>query len=71
VVLTVLPGFIMLLVGSCASLPFVAIAGGVLLILSYAATWITARFVLPRSVDFGHLKTFRDLALVIAKDCRR
>jgi hypothetical protein len=66
-----LPSFIMLLVGSCASLPFVAIAGGVLLILSYAATWITARYLLPRSVDFGHLKNFRDLALVIAKDCRR
>lgn len=45
-----------------------ATAAGILLALgSWAASWITARRVPPSKVEFGSLRTFRDLARVVAQ----
>jgi hypothetical protein len=68
---TCMTGALMLVIGSWVSLPLLTIAGVVVFVLSYAATWITARCFLPASVEFGHLRTFRDLALVINGACQR
>lgn len=43
------------------------ISGAVILVLSIALSWYAVRWQLPTSVEFGELKTFRDLAEVIAK----
>ncbi len=65
-VLGIVIGAVGLLAGNCAGLPVVTIAGGVLYVSSFAATWIAARYLLPASVEFGNLMTFRDLAKLIA-----
>jgi len=43
------------------------IAGVLLFAFCYALSWFSARHVLPASVQFGDLKTFRDLAVVLAR----
>jgi len=43
------------------------IAGVFLIVSCYALTWYSAICLLPASVQFGELKTFRDLAIVIAR----
>jgi hypothetical protein len=43
------------------------VAGVVLFASSYALTWYAARCLLPASVEFGELRTFRDLAIVVAE----
>lgn len=40
-------------------------AGVLLFLISYVCIWTIARHILPSSVEFGDLKTFRDLAQVI------
>lgn len=42
------------------------IGGTVVLVLSIALSWYAVRWRLPTSVEFGELKTFRELAEVIA-----
>jgi hypothetical protein len=56
-----------LLVGGCSGLHALTIAGVGLFALSYALTWYSARCLLPTSVEFGELRTFRDLAVVVAR----
>ena len=44
----------------------VAAVGGLLFVISYGIVWFPARHVLPASVEFGDLKTFRDLSRAIS-----
>lgn len=47
--------------------PLLYVAGLVLFAFGYALTWYAAQCLLPTSVEFGELRTFRDLAVVVAK----
>lgn len=58
-------GFLLLLAGSCFGLPQVTIAGGALFVFSWVIGFIAALFV-PASVEIGDLRTFRDLAKLVA-----
>jgi hypothetical protein len=60
-----------LLVGQCSGLYSLAIAGLLLSVSSYALLSYAARYMLGASVKFGELRTFRDLALVVANGKRR
>jgi hypothetical protein len=62
-----LAGMVCLLVGACSSLHLITIAGVALFAWCYALTWYAARCLLPASVEFGELRTFRDLAIVVAE----
>lgn len=55
-----------LIIGGFAGLHGLTIAGVGLFASSYALAWYSARWLLPASVDFGELRTFRDLAVVVA-----
>jgi hypothetical protein len=50
--------------------PLAAAAGVILALTSWAGTWITARCLPPSKVEFGRLRTFRDLAGVVAEGAR-
>ena len=59
-------GLVLAGIGGCSGL-FVLIAAGVLMyIAGVPLTWIAARR-LPSSVEFGKLRTFRELAMAIAE----
>jgi hypothetical protein len=60
-------GFAILLIGICSDLHLLAAAGGLICIEGYALSWIAARCQLPSRVDFGELRTFRDLAVALAE----
>ncbi len=51
--------------------PLVAAAGIVLALTSWVGIWITARYLPPSKVEFGSLRTFRDLACVVAQRAQR
>jgi hypothetical protein len=51
--------------------PLAMAAGVVLALTSWAGTWITARYLPPSRVEFGGLRTFRDLACVVAQGVQR
>jgi hypothetical protein len=61
-----LAGLLCLLFGFFSSLHLLTIVGAVLLVLAYLLTWIAAWCLLPASVDFGELRTFRDLAVALS-----
>jgi hypothetical protein len=63
----ILLGMLAILVGGCASLPWFTIIGCVVLVSSYMMTWVAARCLGPSRVEFGQLKTFRELATVISR----
>jgi hypothetical protein len=58
-------GWLAALIGACAGLWWLVAAGAVLFGLGYALTWYASRCLLPASVGFGDLRTFRDLAVVV------
>jgi len=60
-------GILCLAVGACSGLHLLTAAGGLLFVAAYSLTWIAARSMLPASVEFGELRTFRDLAVVVAE----
>jgi hypothetical protein len=68
-----LVGQLLMIVGACASLLSVALGGSAALVgallafASYAMAWIAARHLGPSRVAFGDLRTFRDLATVLAR----
>ena len=62
----ILAGILCLLIGRWIGMPVLTIGGVFLFALSYALTWFAARCLLPASVEFGELRTFRDLALTVA-----
>jgi hypothetical protein len=68
----ILIGLVCMVIGmysSSVSLLF-TVGGAVVLVLSIALSWFAVRWRLPTNVEFGKLKTFRDLAEVIAKGRR-
>jgi hypothetical protein len=44
-------------------------AGAAVFLVFYSLSWIAACAMLPASVEFGELRTFRDLAMVLAEEC--
>jgi hypothetical protein len=46
--------------------PLAAAAGAIVILTSWTSVWIAARYVGPSKVEFGSLRTFRDLAKVVA-----
>jgi hypothetical protein len=60
-------GVLCAMVGLCSGVRLLTAGGFVLSALCYALTWYAAKCLLPASVEFGELRTFRDLALVVAK----
>ena len=63
----ILAAIVCLLVGACSGAQLLTVAGVVLFASCYALTWYAARCLLPASVEFGELRTFRDLAIVVAE----
>ncbi|MBI1322718.1 hypothetical protein GC170_05985 [bacterium] len=62
----ILVAVVCLLVGACSGAHLLTVSGVVLFASAYALTWYAARCLLPASVEFGELRTFRDLAVVVA-----
>ena len=56
-----------LVVGACTGVNLLTVAGGVLFASSYALHWYAAKCLLPASVEFGELQTFRELAIVVSE----
>lgn len=50
--------------------PVLIVLGAIILILSLMLNWLAIGWRLPTSVEFGELKTFRDLSRVIATGSR-
>jgi hypothetical protein len=59
-------GVHVLLAGCCVGSPLVGAAGSAVMLLACAWASISARCLLPSSVEFGSLRTFRDLAVVLS-----
>lgn len=51
--------------------PLATAAGVILALTSWAGSWIAARYLPPSKVEFGSLRTFRDLAGVVAQRAHR
>ena len=64
-------GALVLIAAACAGSPLLGIAGWTVLGLAYALDWIVAFWLLPSSVEFGSLRTFRDLAVRAIASRRR
>ena len=52
--------------GLCSGAHLFTVAGVAVFASCHALTWYAARYLLPASVEFGELRTFRDLSLVVA-----
>jgi hypothetical protein len=65
-----LAGYLCALVGACCGVPMLSWAAVVLWVASYALAWYASHYLLPASVEFGELRTFRDLAIVVAEGSR-
>jgi hypothetical protein len=65
--LGILVAMLCFLVGVCSGLHVLTIAGALLFASGYALIWYAARCLQPASVQFGELRTFRDLAVVVAE----
>ena len=63
-----LTGALCLIVGLCGGWHLLTIAGALLFALCYALTWYAARCLLPASVEFDRLVTFRDLAVLVGRE---
>ena len=63
-------GWVALMVGLCAGLHAVALLSGLTFAVCYAGVWTIGQWVLPRSVEFQGLSTFRDLSKIIAAGAR-
>jgi hypothetical protein len=61
-----------LVAGPCTGLPWLTIFGVLSFATIYAFIWFAARCLLPASVEFGELRTFRDLARAMTEQqCRQ
>lgn len=56
-----------MLIGECGGVHLLTFLGAVMLASCYAVTWYATQYLLPSSVEFGQLQTFRDLAIVVAE----
>ena len=63
----ILVAAVCLMVGACSGMYLLTFFGVVLFAAGYALTWYAARCLLPASVNFGELRTFRDVAIVVAE----
>jgi hypothetical protein len=63
----ILVAVVCLLVGAWSGVHLLTVAGVVLFAWCYALAWYAARCLLPASVTFGELQTFRHLAVVVAE----
>jgi hypothetical protein len=61
-----LAALVCVVIGACSAAHLLTALGVVLFASAYALTWYAARCMLPASVEFGELRTFRDLAVVVA-----
>jgi hypothetical protein len=59
-------GLLGLATGWCSGLSALVAAGLVIGFVGYGLTWLAARWLLPASVEFAGLRTFRDLAVALA-----
>jgi len=59
-------GWLVLIVGHCVGSALLTATGGAIFALGYALTWIAGRCLLPSRVEFGDLRTFRDLAVALS-----
>lgn len=57
-------------IGACSGTHLLTVFGVVLFASAYALMWYAGRCMLPACVEFGELRTFRDLAIVVA-ECTR
>jgi hypothetical protein len=64
--LSFLVGLFCLVFGGFFRAYFIAMGGLLLAVTGYVGSWFAAR-ITPASVRFGELRTFRDLAVVIAR----
>jgi hypothetical protein len=62
-----LVAMVCLVAGACSGAYLLAAAGAVLFLSLCALIWYAALCLLPSSVEFGELRTFRDLAVVVAE----
>jgi hypothetical protein len=62
-----LVGMVCFLVGASSDLHMLTAVGAVVFASCYGLTWYAARCLLPASVEFGELRTFRELAVVVAE----
>ncbi len=62
--------WVVLMVGLCAGLHAVAFLSGLVIAVCYAGVWTIGRWVLPASVEFQGLSTFRDLSKVVVARAR-
>jgi hypothetical protein len=62
--------WIVLIIGLCAGLHKVAAFAGLGSLICYIGVWTIGRSVLPSSVKFPGLETFRDLSKIIAQGAR-
>ena len=60
-------GLVMILAGYLVPLTWVPILGGITVVISYCLTCLAAGHLGPSRVEFGELKTFRDLSMAIAR----
>jgi len=70
-VLGILLGMLWLVIGIYSELLLFTIIGALLLVFCYVMTWVASYILLPSTVTFGELRTFRDLAEVIDKEHSR
>ena len=64
----IMAGILCLIAGFCSGWNPLGIGGFFLLVVGILLTWVGARFMLPASVEFGELRTFRDLAEAMVRD---
>jgi hypothetical protein len=63
---TILLGMVLAVIGGCGSVSWLIWLGVGLAIAGYLGMWIASGCTLPRRVEFGELRTFRDLSVAIA-----
>jgi hypothetical protein len=59
-------GLVIVAISGCSGLTLLAIIGAAMFVTGWALTWIAACWMLPASVEFGELRTFRDLAQALS-----
>ena len=58
--------WLVLMIALCAGFHGVAFLSGLVIAVCYAGVWTLGRWILPKSVQFDGLRTFRDLSKAIA-----
>lgn len=64
-------GAIAMIVSLCAGSHMVSLCAGLVGAICYSADWTIGQWVLPASVEFKGLRTFRDLSVAVAAGARK